>query len=187
MRDQDTAQVLGRRVRRVRQEQGLTLREIESRSGVSATHISEVERGKTSPTVGVLERIGEALGVRSTDLLGPNQALLPLFARPAERRRRSFSEGAVVEVLTQPHGPCCYSACVVTLPPEALFQTEPGHPGEELCHVLEGAIEVSHGEIPYVVTAGESLQFRATSRHGVRNASGSPARFLWIASPRAAL
>lgn len=187
MRDQDTAQILGRRVRRVRQEQGLTLREIESRSGVSATHISEVERGKTSPTVGVLERIGEALGVRPSVLLGPSAEMLPLRRGARERRSLTLGGGAVVEGLSQPHGPCCYSACIVSLPPDARFEAQTGHPGEEFCHVLEGAIEVTHAETPHIVTAGESLHFRAAAAHAMRNASSSPARFLWVASPRAAL
>ena len=44
---------LGRRVKQLRLQKGMTLKEIESKVGVSATHVSEVERGKTSPTVGV--------------------------------------------------------------------------------------------------------------------------------------
>ena len=43
--------LLGRRVRRIRQDKGLTLKQIEAKVGVSATHISEIERGKTSPTI----------------------------------------------------------------------------------------------------------------------------------------
>ena len=52
---------LGRRLRMARFEKGLTLKEVAARCGMSATHISEVERGKTSPTIGALERISEAL------------------------------------------------------------------------------------------------------------------------------
>jgi transcriptional regulator with XRE-family HTH domain len=52
---------LGRRIRQARVEKTLTLKEVESRSGVSATHISQIERGITSPTVNALERIARAL------------------------------------------------------------------------------------------------------------------------------
>jgi len=52
---------LGRRLRMARFEKGLTLKEVAARCGMSATHISEVERGKTSPTIGALERISAAL------------------------------------------------------------------------------------------------------------------------------
>ena len=52
---------LGRRLRMARFEKGLTLKEVAARCGMSATHISEVERGKTSPTIGALQRISAAM------------------------------------------------------------------------------------------------------------------------------
>ena len=57
-----TKEQLGTRIRSVRKERGLTLKELERVSGFSATHISEIERGKTSPTIGALVRISNALG-----------------------------------------------------------------------------------------------------------------------------
>jgi transcriptional regulator with XRE-family HTH domain len=42
-------EVLGQRLKACRTEAGLTLKAMEARAGVSATHISEIERGKTSP------------------------------------------------------------------------------------------------------------------------------------------
>ncbi len=52
---------LGKRLREVRQRQNLTLKEVESSSGLSSTHISEIERGMTSPTIGALIKIAHAL------------------------------------------------------------------------------------------------------------------------------
>src|SRR5438132_10445465 len=52
---------IGRRIRAVRRERGLTLRQVASAAGLSATHISEIERGHTTPTVGALLRVARAL------------------------------------------------------------------------------------------------------------------------------
>jgi transcriptional regulator with XRE-family HTH domain len=52
---------LGRRLRMARFNRNMTLKEVANRCGMSATHISEVERGKTSPTIGALQRIAKAL------------------------------------------------------------------------------------------------------------------------------
>ena len=57
-----TKEELGRRLRTARFERNMTLKEVAKRCGMSATHISEVERGKTSPTIGALQRIAGALG-----------------------------------------------------------------------------------------------------------------------------
>jgi transcriptional regulator with XRE-family HTH domain len=49
------------RIRQVRTQQQKTLRDVESASGFSSTHISEIERGRTSPTIGALIQIAHAL------------------------------------------------------------------------------------------------------------------------------
>ncbi len=54
-------EALGSRVREIRQRRKMTLKDVEQSSGLSATHISEIERGMTSPTVGALIRIAGAL------------------------------------------------------------------------------------------------------------------------------
>lgn len=61
-----TKEELGRRLRTARFERNLTLKEVANRCGMSATHISEVERGKTSPTIGALQRISGALGEKAS-------------------------------------------------------------------------------------------------------------------------
>ena len=57
-----TKEALGKRVRDVRTRGKMTLKIVEGRSGLSSTHISEIERGMTSPTIGALIRIAHALG-----------------------------------------------------------------------------------------------------------------------------
>src|SRR5881396_2893348 len=64
-------QALGRRIKLLRVAMGLTLKDLEERGGISATHVSEIERGRASPTVGALGRIALALGTRPATLLDP--------------------------------------------------------------------------------------------------------------------
>jgi transcriptional regulator with XRE-family HTH domain len=74
-----TPSELGRRIKLLRVARNLTLKEIEKRGHISATHVSEIERGKASPTVGALARIAQALGVRPATLIEPR--VLPEVAR----------------------------------------------------------------------------------------------------------
>lgn len=52
---------LGRRIRKLRVERQMTLKQVEALSDLSATHLSEIERGRTAPTIGALTRIARAL------------------------------------------------------------------------------------------------------------------------------
>ena len=56
-----TKEQVGTRIREVRTAQRKTLKDVEAASGFSSTHISEIERGRTSPTIGALIRIAYAL------------------------------------------------------------------------------------------------------------------------------
>lgn len=80
-----TKEELGRRLRLVRFERGLTLKEVAARCGMSATHISEVERGKTSPTIGALQRISKALGERPSQFVREERLPGVRVTRGAER------------------------------------------------------------------------------------------------------
>jgi transcriptional regulator with XRE-family HTH domain len=61
--------VLGARVKALRESSSLSLRELAQRSGVSAPMLSQVERGETSPTLTVANRIAAGLELRLSQLL----------------------------------------------------------------------------------------------------------------------
>ena len=67
----DTGSDLGRRLRAARRDQGLTLREVNERTGVSVPYLSDLERGVLSnPTLDKVTLIARALGVGVDELLG---------------------------------------------------------------------------------------------------------------------
>src|SRR6185503_15732797 len=81
---------LGRRIKLLRVSRGLTLKELEGRGRISATHVSEIERGKASPTLGALRRIARALGVRPAALVEARSLPRATLTRAADRARRRF-------------------------------------------------------------------------------------------------
>lgn len=60
---------LGRNVQRIRKERGWSQEELAFESGLHRTYISGIERGARNPTVLVLEKLAEALGVTPARLL----------------------------------------------------------------------------------------------------------------------
>lgn len=76
---------LGRRLRVARFERNMTLKEVAAKCGMSATHISEVERGKTSPTIGALQRITKALGEKTSYFVQEDELPRVKLTRSADR------------------------------------------------------------------------------------------------------
>lgn len=79
---------LGRRIRKLRMEMRLTLKQVEEVCGLSATHLSEIERGRTSPTIGALVRIARALKKDAS-----------YFIEPEEREDVAHTKGPVAAAL----------------------------------------------------------------------------------------
>jgi len=60
---------IGKSIRDSREERGLTLRDLEARSGVAFQTISKYERGVRVPSLGSIERIAKGLGVKPEKLV----------------------------------------------------------------------------------------------------------------------
>ncbi len=73
---------LGRRLRELRLERGLTLRATAEAAGMSLPYLSEIERGRKLPSLDVLERLAEALGLGVINVL---RGVAPYDPEAAER------------------------------------------------------------------------------------------------------
>ncbi len=180
--------LLGTRIRRIRQEKGLTLKQIESRVGVSATHVSEIERGKTSPTIKALERIAQALQVPPAYLIDLPPVSVPSVTRLRERNAVTVNGGMMhLEPLTDRLVASEMSIFVCTIQGGGHINGFPGHRGEEFCYVLKGFLEVTVDGTPQVLRPGDTMHFKATQPHHIRNLTHEPARALWAVRPKLTL
>jgi transcriptional regulator with XRE-family HTH domain len=69
----DMRALVGRNVRRIRQEKDLTQEQFAERSGFSQQYISDLERGRRNPTVVTLFELSSALGVSHVELVRPDR------------------------------------------------------------------------------------------------------------------
>src|SRR5512140_1527271 len=83
-----TAVELGKRIKQERLRKQLTLKDIEAKVGISSTHVSEIERGRTSPTVGALSKIAAALDTKMSLLV--DLRIPPAVAHTTPRDRAPF-------------------------------------------------------------------------------------------------
>ncbi len=60
---------LGANVKRLRQAKGLSQEELAFEADMHRTYVSGIERGRRNPTVTVLERLAQALGATSSELI----------------------------------------------------------------------------------------------------------------------
>ena len=73
---------ISQKIRQLRQAQGMTVEQLAARSGVSKGFISQVENFRTTPSLKVLQRIADALGVDMGGLFQNYRSVLPDLIAP---------------------------------------------------------------------------------------------------------
>ena len=73
-----TSRLLGARVSQLRQQQGMTLEQLASASGVSRSMLSQIERGGANPTLAVTQRIAQTFGISIGELVDDPNASSPI-------------------------------------------------------------------------------------------------------------
>lgn len=180
----EVASAVGRAVRAARSRAGLTLSEVAKRSNVTQAFLSQVEHGRTMPSLLSLHRIADALGVSAQALLVDRDEEVSLV-RAGEGRRYERSEraGAVLERFLA-DGRHLMEPAEVWAAAGADSGEPVSHAGEELLFVLEGRLAVVLGEDPEVELAGgDCFYYPAPLPHRWRVLGDAAARFLVIATP----
>ncbi len=178
------------RVRDLRAARGLSLDALATLCGVSRSMISLIERGQSSPTAVVLERLATGLGVTLASLFDAPQPAAGPIARAADQPswrdphsgyvRRNVSPGGVGSPL---------QIVEVSFPPKARVAYETG-PREPPIHqqvwVLEGAIDITVGADVHHLATGDCLAMTLDRPVSFHNPARTPARYaVVLATPPA--
>ena len=182
----EVATHVGSRVRALREGMDLSLRDLAQRSGVSAPMLSQVERGETSPTLTVANRIAAGLDLRLSQLLRLDEGGTVTVVRPSDRRSGG-ADGHRWEVLTPPLPGQRAEVSTHTLQPGA----RTGGPGDPPMHE-PGARETSlvqRGTLTFVcdgarheLATGDCVTFDADLPHHFENPGEEEAVLLAVVS-----
>lgn len=175
---------IARRVAMLRAELGLTLDALAAKSDVSRSMISLVERGETSPTAVVLEKMATALGVPLASLFDDTAAPASPLSRRADRTPwRDPASGYVRCNISPPNFPSPIKIVEVELPAgaEVAYEASPAGLGlHQQIWVQEGAIEFSLGGRVHRLAEGDCLAMRLDASTRFRNPARKRARYLVV-------
>ena len=176
--------VVGARVKSLREAMGLSLRDLAERSGVSAPMLSQVERGDTSPTLAVAEKIAAGLDLSLSQLLRLDEDRHVVVVRGGEGRTRR-RRGHRTEELSPPLPGQRADVSAHNLAPGAATggpDDPPLHePGSrETTVVLAGRVELFIDGQRYELAEGDSVTFDADLPHHFENNGSAETRFIAI-------
>jgi transcriptional regulator with XRE-family HTH domain len=181
---QDINERIASRVRALRIEQGLSLEALAAASAVSRSMLSLIERGESSPTAVVLEKVATGLGVPLASLFDDPGATASPLARAAERTAwRDPQSGYLRRNISPANYPSPIQIVEVELPAGARVAYETGARDVRIHQqiwVQSGLIEVTLGDDTYQLAAGDCFAMQLNAPMAYRNPTDGPARYVVV-------
>jgi transcriptional regulator with XRE-family HTH domain len=165
-------ELVGPRLRRVREERGLTLTAAAARTGISKSTLSRLENGQRRPSLELLLPLAQTYRVPLDDLVGA-----PEVGDPRIRLKPRRVNGRTVLPLTRPGGIQAWKIVIPT------SQSEPhprAHDGFEWLYVLSGRMRLVLGDKDLVLGVGEAAEFDTQVPHWFGSTGQAPAEVLSI-------
>jgi len=172
------------RVRMLRTHAGLSLDGLADKSAVSRSMISLVERGESSPTAVVLEKIAAGLGVSLATLFDDTGAPADPVSRRADRAPwRDPESGYIRRNISPANFPSPIQIVEVVLPAGANVRYETSAREANIYQqiwVQEGSIEVTLGSVTYRLSEDDCLAMHLNQATAFRNRTRKPARYVVV-------
>jgi len=181
----DLHQRIAGRVGQLRATQGLSLDALARQSGVSRSMISLIERGESSPTAVVLEKLAAGLSVTLASLFDPPATTAPAPREPVARRAeqpqwQDPSSGYVQRNVSPPGIPQPMQIVEVHFPPGRRVAFETGGRTVRIYQqvwMLEGAMDITLGTERHRLREGDCLAMQLDGPAMFHNPTRKPARY----------
>ncbi|SEC02771.1 helix-turn-helix domain-containing protein [Terriglobus roseus] len=175
---------LGDRIKQLRLKKSMGLVELGRHTGLSASFLSQLETGRVVPTLRNLARIALVFSKDLSYFFEPEPKTLFRVQRGKDRIRLPQSgtddpayyfESLGYLIPDRQLDPY-FAEFLPNMTPRRAHQ----HPGCEFLYVLEGELDITHGEGKHRLGAGDAVYFDANTPHSYANASNEPAKALIV-------
>lgn len=179
--------MIGARIRALRQERNMTLKQLAEESGLSVGFLSQLERGISSVAIDLLAQLADILDVSLQSFFDLSQETDPVV-HGFDLRSQPISPQIIQYVLS--HNVSAFDILprlfVLQPMPDVLREEDIkpySHAGEEFAYVLEGIVTVLLEGQRHTLYPGDSIQIRSNASHNWFNLTNRTARLLTVNVP----
>lgn len=186
----DASKIVGEKIQALREEKGMSREELANRSGLAIEQIERIENNFDLPSLAPLIKIARILGVRLGTFIDDQDETGPVICRKKEVKDTiSFSNNTIhsrkhmdYHSLSRSKADRHMEPFIIDVAPteESSDFVLSSHEGEEFIMVLEGVMEISYGDINYMLEEGDSIYYDSIVPHHVHAFEGKPAKILAV-------
>ncbi len=170
-------------LRRLRQQNNMSLKELGEASDLSPSFLGAVERGDSDIAVQRLARVAAVFGHDVGSLLGYSlRSVAPRIISAEDRFSVDRGDGVTYEVMRIRE--IDFELVVATLAPGSAFREAISHAGLDVLTLVEGAIIIEYEGLDFPVKEGQTTVFAGSHPHRLRNDEAHPARLVAMTTAR---
>lgn len=174
---------IGRRMKELRIQYGLTQQELADRAELTKGFISQLERNQNSPSIGTLLDIIQCLGMTPAEFFKDSEPEQIVF-KPCDYFEKIDEEkNSTIEWVVPNAQSNAMEPVRLTLRAGGTSEIYPPHESEEFGYVLKGTVKINFGGKTHTVKAGESFYLKADKKHYIKNTGSRDAVLIWISTP----
>jgi transcriptional regulator with XRE-family HTH domain len=175
---------IGSKIRKLREESGLTATELAAKASLSPSMLSQVERDIVTPSISSLRSIATALKVPAFYFLIEESEPDEIVVRRQDRRTLQLPDYNAIYQLLSPSLDKRIEMISFELPSgEATCETPMAHEGEECLVVVSGRLKVVLADREIILETGDSIYFERSLPHQLINIGDGTASAICAISP----
>ncbi|EFV14672.1 helix-turn-helix domain-containing protein [Segniliparus rugosus] len=171
-------ELIGPRLRRLRQQRAMTLRDVAEATALTTSTLSRLESGQRKPTLELLLPLARLYRVALDDIVDA-----PPTGDPRVHLKPIRRDGKVIVPLTRRPGGLQALKFVHPPNPDGAVPPQRSHDGYIWIYVLNGALRLVLGDSDIVMRAGEVAEFDTRVPHGLASAGPEPVEYIGIYGP----
>jgi transcriptional regulator with XRE-family HTH domain len=207
IRGNDSMEKVGLTIREERRKRNLTLEQLSQKTGLSKSFLSQIERGISEPSMTSLKKIAYVFGMSVVSLFvkdanqnanydrfppanengkdGENYINDIKIVRAGHRKTLSLPGAKIVYELLTSDLRRHVEAVYMKIDPNETSGDEPmkDPPGEKLCIVLKGSLEVKVEDETHQLHGGDTIYFPAHFTHSWKGLGNHTIEVIWVSTP----
>jgi quercetin dioxygenase-like cupin family protein len=176
---------LGSKLKLVRRDRNMTLRDVSDAAACSESLLSKIENGKALPSLPMLHRLVRCLDTSIGTIFDSPPVAEATISRAAHRPITDLdgtgsAMGIRIEEIIGPRPDRAFECFICAIDPLGTTLKHDAHSGDETGYVLQGDVEIRVDGEAHRLSVGDAFAFKSNSSHGVKNVGAAEARVLWV-------
>ena len=174
---------IGKRMKELRIQYGLTQQELADRSELTKGFISQLERNQNTPSIGTLLDIIQCLGTTPAEFFTDEEPEQIVFKNEDFFTKVNEDKHNIIEWVVPNAQKDSMEPVRLTLKAGGSSDIMQPHSGEEFGYLIKGTVKIYYGGKSHVLHAGESFYLKAGKKHYIENPGSRDAILIWVSTP----